>query len=736
MDIKIILQMIKYNKTIQKKLKITLEEYKSISSSYIINSEDITKIYRKGINSKIFEGKYEKGEKIEGIEYKDDKKYFIGEFKNNLRYKGKTLNKYGKLIFEGEYKDGLFWEGNLYNPSNKQITGKLNKGCGKIIKEYNFEGNEIFKGIYKDGKRYSGIEYNNKNKKIYEGEYKGNKRWKGYFYSPKEDIKYEIKEGNGIIKEYDINENLIYEGEYKYGIKYNGKGKEYYNYNGIIKFEGKYENGFYNEGIYYDIYMNEKFIGKFINGIKLEGLLYKYNPNNYENIFYYGQFNKGKKYYGIEINDIGGFRGYFYANGNYYKGKYYIGDFDIENKKNLLEKNELKELKEDELKNKGNIKFNGEFLSGRFYKGKEYNNYQKSGYFQKYNKIIFEGEYKDGQYWNGKSYKVKDIYSRQNEGFYGTYKNGVKKGEETIYDGDGELIMRKKYFDVDDYDYEYYNDGKIIEGKLIGGCSAHIIELKIMYEKEKFLSKKKKIIYKAFEGKYMNNKRYIGIEYDKNGNIIFEGEYQNGKYYYGNKYSGKNDKDKYNCLLFEGEFKDGYYYKGKEYYNLNEIDNEQDFSNENENILYFEGLYENGKKYIGMEYNYHGNIIFIGKYKSGLYWDGYFYEEGEVMHQKKSGNIINGEGKNIKLYDINGKIKFKGDFKEGKYYTGEGKLIKEEFGEIKDIDINDPYDKKIKKIISYNGKFKNGIFINGDKSEKYIIIGENDSKDEDLETFI
>ena len=30
---------------------------------------------------------------------------------------------------------------------------------------------------------------------------------------------------------------------------------------------------------------------------------------------------KEKKYYGIEINDIGGFRGYFYANGNYYKGK-------------------------------------------------------------------------------------------------------------------------------------------------------------------------------------------------------------------------------------------------------------------------------------------------------------------------------------------------------------------------------------------------------------------------------
>ena len=43
------------------------------------------------------------------------------------------------------------------------------------------------------------------------------------------------------MKEYDIEENLIFEGEYKNGNK-NGKGKEYDKYGNLI-FEGQYVNG-------------------------------------------------------------------------------------------------------------------------------------------------------------------------------------------------------------------------------------------------------------------------------------------------------------------------------------------------------------------------------------------------------------------------------------------------------------------------------------------------------------
>ena len=49
------------------------------------------------------------------------------------------------------------------------------------------------------------------------------------------------KSGKG--KEYDIYDKLIFEGEYKNGVR-NGKGKEYY-YNQLV-FDGEYLNGFIN----------------------------------------------------------------------------------------------------------------------------------------------------------------------------------------------------------------------------------------------------------------------------------------------------------------------------------------------------------------------------------------------------------------------------------------------------------------------------------------------------------
>ena len=50
-----------------------------------------------------------------------------------------------------------------------------------------------------------------------------------------------IKNGKGI--EYQINkDNIIYEGEYLKGKRWNGKGKEYYDY-GKLRFEGEYLNG-------------------------------------------------------------------------------------------------------------------------------------------------------------------------------------------------------------------------------------------------------------------------------------------------------------------------------------------------------------------------------------------------------------------------------------------------------------------------------------------------------------
>ena len=107
------LNMIIYNKQLQKKLDVDIEEYKKIS------------------------GKYKVGEKNgKGKEYilNTDKLIFEGEYLNGKKNgKGKEYNYNGKLIFEGIYLDGKRWNG---------------KG-----KEYDLNGQLKFKGKYLNGKR-------------------------------------------------------------------------------------------------------------------------------------------------------------------------------------------------------------------------------------------------------------------------------------------------------------------------------------------------------------------------------------------------------------------------------------------------------------------------------------------------------------------------------------------------------------------------------------------------------
>ena len=75
----------------------------------------------------------------------------------------------------------------------------------------------------------------------YEGEFLYNKKWNGKGYDKYGNIIYELKNGNGKVREYDINnDKLKFEGEYLNG-KRNGKGKEY-GYNGKLKFEGQFLN--------------------------------------------------------------------------------------------------------------------------------------------------------------------------------------------------------------------------------------------------------------------------------------------------------------------------------------------------------------------------------------------------------------------------------------------------------------------------------------------------------------
>ena len=108
--------------------------------------------------------------------------------------------------------------------------------------------NYYLKVTIKKGKEY----YNGK--LIFEGEYinvKRNgwgkiifwrfifkwKKWIGNIYTHDRKIIHELKKGTGLFSEYNYNGDLIFEGQYKEGLK-NGKGKDYYT-QGQLKFEGE-----------------------------------------------------------------------------------------------------------------------------------------------------------------------------------------------------------------------------------------------------------------------------------------------------------------------------------------------------------------------------------------------------------------------------------------------------------------------------------------------------------------
>ena len=133
---------------------------------------------------------------------------FEGEYLNRKRNgKGKEYEE-GKLIFEGEYLDSKRMKGNVYDKFGK-IINKLNNENNKIIKEYNKYGKLIFEGEYLKRKRNGkGKEYYWNGKLKFEGEYLNGKQWQGKGYDENNNIAYDIKEGKGLIKEYDLYDRL------------------------------------------------------------------------------------------------------------------------------------------------------------------------------------------------------------------------------------------------------------------------------------------------------------------------------------------------------------------------------------------------------------------------------------------------------------------------------------------------------------------------------------------------
>ena len=264
------LRLVRYNKSIQNNLDISIINYKFFKGNYIIyESNGIGKEYYGYNDTLIYEGEYLNGKRNgKGKEYDkyNGELIFEGEYLNGKRNgKGKDCYPTGKLIFEGEYLNGKEWNGTRYD-ENSNITYKLNNdmnGKGKEYykgklefegqylngkrhgkgKEYNYDGYLKFEGEYLNGQRNGkGKEYYlNSDKLEFEGQYLFDKKWNGKGYDSFGNIIYELKDGKGLIKIYYAEDNaLIFEGEYLNG-KINGKGKKFKD--GQLIFEGEYLYG-------------------------------------------------------------------------------------------------------------------------------------------------------------------------------------------------------------------------------------------------------------------------------------------------------------------------------------------------------------------------------------------------------------------------------------------------------------------------------------------------------------
>ena len=80
---------------------------------------------------------------------------------------------------------------------------EIKNGKGKI-KEYDENCNLIFEGEYLNGEKNGrGKEYYENGELKFDGEYLNNKRWNDKGFKIDEKFSYELKEGNGLVEEYD-----------------------------------------------------------------------------------------------------------------------------------------------------------------------------------------------------------------------------------------------------------------------------------------------------------------------------------------------------------------------------------------------------------------------------------------------------------------------------------------------------------------------------------------------------
>ena len=247
--------------------------------------------------------------------------------------------------------------------------------------------------------------------------------------------------------------------------------------------------------------------------------------------------------------------------------------------------------------------FEGVYLYGHRYKGKEYHN----------GKLEYEGEYLFDRKWDGKEYDENGNIINEIKNGMGTVKE-YDKNDKLIYQGEylnGQIWKDKKI-----YYYSYYinnkkeneNDYLQIEEDYLNRKANPKLIVKIFINNVlKFVGdylNEKKDENHLYSNRFGFNKVFFtgeGKEYFNNGKLYFEGEYLKGNKWNGKIYSLENNKI--------SEIKNGTIEYTKEY--------------DIEGDLEFEGTYVNGVKTgFGKLYEkikYRGNIlIFEGNFLDGI----------------------------------------------------------------------------------------------------------------------
>ena len=295
---KIKLKMVKYNKNMQKQIDISIINYKLFTGNFIIYESKGQGEEYNYINELIYVGEYKNGERNgKGKEYDYEELIYEGEYLNGKRNgKGIEYNLSDTPIFKGEYLNGKKWNGRgffISNNNKNKIEYEIRNGKGFCQERFIYDQLLFFayEGEYKNGERNGkGKEYDDDEELIFEGEYLNGKRWNGRGYDENGNIIYELKDGNGFVKEFNL--LFPFEGEYSNGEK-NGKGK-YYSSKGKIKSEGEYINGERNgKGKEFNsVNGSLKFEGEYLNGKRWNGRGKEYKSGK---LIFEGEYFNGVK---------------------------------------------------------------------------------------------------------------------------------------------------------------------------------------------------------------------------------------------------------------------------------------------------------------------------------------------------------------------------------------------------------------------------------------------------------